>query len=405
MACNLSVSTLITYALSGAVVFFMVASSLSSQHMQATYHYSKPYFIVYATTSALSVMYPLLYIRCLIKARYANYVHLVEGQEDHHHHVDNHHHQRSGRSSSSSPSSRISLSCSNFLAYLESLTVGFSLRRVFVIAIPFSITWMISNYFFTLALRHTDTASALAIEQVATVFIFILSIIFLKMTIHWKKCLSLLICIGGVMMVAIGDSLMMENDNSNDKDDVDAPNRLLGDIFVVTCAAAAACYMVFFAKFMGDHIQSLESVCVWLGTIGVIVCLTMWPILIIFHFTNFELFELPHSTESIILFIIHIICAGFFNYLLNYGIMRVSPLYMRVVTICSLPVSFLLSYFAFNVKFLWWNVFGIILVLIGFTAYSVFELKINRSTDSDARLATSGDEHARIGSEMDGTSR
>jgi drug/metabolite transporter (DMT)-like permease len=65
-----------------------------------------------------------------------------------------------------------------------------------------------------MALSRTNIASSLTLEQSTTIFVFILSAIFLKERITVLKLLSVVSCIVGVVLVAIGDQLQSDQTSS-----------------------------------------------------------------------------------------------------------------------------------------------------------------------------------------------
>lgn len=54
----------------------------------------------------------------------------------------------------------------------------------------------------------------MSLEQSTTIFVFILSVIFLKEPITIQKILSVIVCIIGVIFIAIGDQLNSEEEYS-----------------------------------------------------------------------------------------------------------------------------------------------------------------------------------------------
>jgi len=75
-----------------------------------------------------------------------------------------------------------------------------------------------------------------AIYRSTLVFVFILSIIFLKEVIVFAKLLALLLCLGGVVLVGYGNYESSESDEQN--------NDVLGYVLVLGSSFLYACYEV-----------------------------------------------------------------------------------------------------------------------------------------------------------------
>ena len=61
----------------------------------------------------------------------------------------------------------------------------------------------------------TNIASSMSLEQSTTIFVFVLSLVVLKEPFKVFKLFSVLICIVGVVLVAVGDQLETSDDDSS----------------------------------------------------------------------------------------------------------------------------------------------------------------------------------------------
>ncbi|VVT49394.1 uncharacterized protein SAPINGB_P002249 [Magnusiomyces paraingens] len=87
------------------------------------------------------------------------------------------------------------------------------------------------NYFIVKAYNYTNLLSASLLDNLAIVFVVILSFLFLKVRYHWAQCLGIIVCIGGSVVVVVSDLLTDKNWAPSDP--------LKGDLFVVL---SAFCY-------------------------------------------------------------------------------------------------------------------------------------------------------------------
>ena len=94
--------------------------------------------------------------------------------------------------------------------------------------------------------------------------------------------IAMIICVGGVVLIAYMDE---KNSEGNEK--------VLGDIIGVSSAILQALYCVLLSKMIPVHAENEVSFINILGYIGILCLVTFWPLLLIFHWTDIEKFELP----------------------------------------------------------------------------------------------------------------
>ncbi len=236
-------------------------------------------------------------------------------------------------------------------------------RRLFELAVPFSLLWMVANFFFLKALSLGDPASCLSLEQLATVFIFLLSIWILPrppkpepVSITAHKIGGILCCVVGVVVQAFGDEQQQSTKTAS------AP--LVADGLVIVSAFAAALYMVGLKRYVVSNkpapatmrvasapavtnlMPGANAVFIWLAAIGTVSALLYWPMFPIFDASGLELFEWPGDVAGqagVGLFLAGSVLSFGFNYSLNVGVSISSPLFIRLVTIVTVPVGLVIS--------------------------------------------------------------
>jgi len=293
----------------------MVASAQFTSMLQVKYHFNNPAFIIWFSTSWLIVCFPLqiIYYRHILR-RKGSIVEILGG-------ID-------------------------------------ALKKNMKWAPLFTIYWYLANYLFAWGIAYTNVASSLTIEQLATVFVFILSVIFLKEVATIGKILSVIICIGGVIIVAFSD-------RKNINEGIDP---LKGDLLIVGSCCATAAYMVTYKRVVGH--TDVASVNTLLGFIGLCNCFFLWTVFTLLHYFDKEPIH-PHSFPAWGLLVASAMLSFFFNYLLNLGIFFTSPLFFRVAQICSIPASFVLG-LALREPFVWLQMLGGLVVVVGFSIFSYF---------------------------------
>lgn len=81
------------------------------------------------------------------------------------------------------------------------------------------------NYFIVNAYNYTNMLSAALLDNLAIVFVVLLSYVFLHVRYHWTQLTGILVCIGGVILIVMSDLVTGKNTES--------VNALKGDAFVV----------------------------------------------------------------------------------------------------------------------------------------------------------------------------
>ncbi|KAL6076964.1 EamA domain-containing protein [Balamuthia mandrillaris] len=305
-----------------------------------------------------------------------------------------------------------------FLAHVVAATDGVSLKRLALAAIPLTVFWWLANYCYTLSLPLTSVASILSIEQASTIFVYILSVIFLREKITLIKVMAVVVCIGGVVLIAFGDDEGSKHDSSSSSSASSSETKqkpLLGDIIVVFSAIGGACYMVFYKRVLcsgGGGGLGLPAVNVLLGCVGLCNALFAWPGLIIVNYTGWEPFVLPTSASIVRAVLAKAFLSVMYNYLLNYGIVVTSPLFMRIAIMCSVPASFLVQWILsreghHHSGLNWIQLLGASLVLVGFVAFCVVSRPTSQQGGEEQTTTTtmtsgSMDKHEGNGGETDG---
>eukprot|EP01138_Halocafeteria_seosinensis_P012994 gb/GECG01013272.1/.p1 GENE.gb/GECG01013272.1/~~gb/GECG01013272.1/.p1 ORF type:complete len:454 (+),score=40.94 gb/GECG01013272.1/:1-1362(+) len=111
-------------------------------------------------------------------------------------------------------------------------------------------------------------------------------------------------------------------------------------------------------------IQAEASMCM-LALIGFYTLVLMWPIFPLFNATKVEIWQWP-SKEHLQILTGNAFMDGFYNVVLLYGIMLVSPLFMSVGTMLVVPVSIFVDHFVHDTKLSPEAIGGVVCIVMGF---------------------------------------
>ncbi|CAL0302759.1 unnamed protein product [Lupinus luteus] len=154
--------------------------------------------------------------------------------------------------------------------------------KVSLLVCPF---WFFAQLTFNLSLKYTTVTSNTILSSASSLFTFLVSLAFLGERFTWLKLFSVLLCMGGTIIVSLGDS---ENGLSTV-----ASNPLLGDILALVSAGLYAAYITLIRKNLpeDDGKSGEASMAQFLGYLGLFNILIFLPVALILHFTSVEPFH------------------------------------------------------------------------------------------------------------------
>ncbi|KAM3341207.1 putative vacuolar membrane protein [Capsicum galapagoense] len=158
----------------------------------------------------------------------------------------------------------------------------FRVAKVSLLICPF---WFLAQLTFNLSLKYTTVTSNTILSTSSSLFTFLVSLVFLGEVFTWVKLFSVLLCMGGTIIVSLGDS----NSASNKV----ASNPVLGDILSLVSAALYAVYITLIRKKLPDdegksgHVSMAQ----FLGYLGLFNMLIFLPVPLVLNFANLEPFN------------------------------------------------------------------------------------------------------------------
>ncbi|XAR60978.1 hypothetical protein NMG60_11034544 [Bertholletia excelsa] len=154
--------------------------------------------------------------------------------------------------------------------------------KVSLLICPF---WFLAQLTFNLSLEYTTVTSNTILSSVSSLFTFLVALAFLGEKFTWVKLFSVLLCMGGTIIVSLGDS---ETGLS-----AVASNPVLGDILALLSAALYAVYITLIRKKLPDDDgkSGEASMAQFLGFLGLFNLLIFLPVALVLNFTKLEPFN------------------------------------------------------------------------------------------------------------------
>ncbi|XP_060180363.1 thiamine-repressible mitochondrial transport protein THI74 [Lycium barbarum] len=156
------------------------------------------------------------------------------------------------------------------------------IAKVSLLICPF---WFLAQLTFNLSLKYTTVTSNTILSSSSSLFTFLVSLVFLGEVFTWVKLFSVLLCMGGTIIVSLGDSKSGTNKV--------ASNPVLGDILSLLSAALYAVYITLIRKKLPDDDgkSGHASMAQFLGFLGLFNMLIFLPIPLVLNFANLEPFN------------------------------------------------------------------------------------------------------------------
>ncbi|KAL6873803.1 hypothetical protein ACP4OV_013885 [Aristida adscensionis] len=154
--------------------------------------------------------------------------------------------------------------------------------KVSMVVSPF---WFLAQLTFNLSLRYTTVTSNTILSSTSSLFTFLVALVFLGETFTWLKLISVLLCMGGTIIVSLADSSSSVN--------AIATNPLLGDVLSIVSAGLYAVYITLIRKKLPDEKegQGQVSMAQFLGFLGLFNMLFFLPVALVLNFAKLEPFH------------------------------------------------------------------------------------------------------------------
>ncbi|KAL8150643.1 hypothetical protein V2J09_020451 [Rumex salicifolius] len=155
--------------------------------------------------------------------------------------------------------------------------------KVSLLVCPF---WFLAQLTFNLSLKYTSVTSNTILSTASSLFTFLFAVVFLDENFTWVKLVSVVLCMGGTVVVSLGDS-------SSSTLSVLNSNPVLGDILALVSAGLYAVYITLIRKNLPDDNDDKSgkvSMAQFLGYLGLFNFIIFLPVAIVLNFTKLEPF-------------------------------------------------------------------------------------------------------------------
>ncbi|EGT46643.1 hypothetical protein CAEBREN_30426, partial [Caenorhabditis brenneri] len=252
---------------------------------------------------------------------------------------------------------------------------GFSIRNLFIYVTPFLVFWVGANYPYVRALLLITPSVATSISACNAAFVYILAIFLLGDTINIFKIFSVVLAIGGVVVISLDNEMRIE---------------WLGILCAFLSAFMAAVYKVSFKKIIGN--ASLGDVSLFMTCLGFLNLTINWIPALVLALTGVETLKFAYAPWGPMVGAALLSMA--FNFTINFGIALLNPLVISVGMLCGIPLNTVIDILFRGLETTTLFIVGTCLIILSFLLIIIpyDKLKLNgnitRCTKNDKTGAT-----------------
>ena len=221
------------------------------------------------------------------------------------------------------------------------------------------IFWYFANSFYNLGLTLTSVTSSNSLSNISILFILIGKMIFIKVSCSVYKLIALILCVGGVTCIALFDVYVK-------KSETEQKESIMGDIYLIIGAAFYALYSIYLKYYSKKHKLNFDMMEIF-GYIGLYNLIIIPFFLLILHFSNLEVLQIPSWMDLFLIFINALIAGLISDLCQSYCITLLSPHIVSFGLTLSIPLSYLYDFLAGKITFDYLYLFGSLLLFVSFS--------------------------------------
>ncbi|EIN14181.1 hypothetical protein PUNSTDRAFT_80325 [Punctularia strigosozonata HHB-11173 SS5] len=307
------------------VVFLWTASNFVTQDLLVG-GWEKPFLITYLNTSSFALYLLPFSLRWLWRRR--------QGESEPF--------RRSGYEPLATDAAQALSDSIPSLRSLDKLSVQdvllpLTTRQTADLAFIFCFFWFIANWSVNAALDYTTVASTTILSTTSGIFTLAIGRLFRVESLSLAKVIAVVMSFSGVVLVSLSDGA----------DDVglgeNASRPLLGDFLALLSAFFYALYVTLLKVRIRD--ESRIDMQLFFGFVGLFNVVTLWPIIIILHFTGAERFEFPSGGRMIGGILINMFITLSSDYLYLLAMLKTTPLVVTVGLSLTIPLAVIGDFF------------------------------------------------------------
>ncbi|KAF2156598.1 hypothetical protein K461DRAFT_218841 [Myriangium duriaei CBS 260.36] len=216
-------------------------------------------------------------------------------------------------------------------------TSPLTFRATARLALEFCILWYLANYFVASCLSYTTVASSTILTSTSSVFTLLFGTLARVERFSLRKLLAVLASLAGIVLISSVD-LSGRSDEGRGKFPHKTPAEIgLGDAMALLSAVLYGLYAVRMKARLHD--ESLVSMPLFFGLVGLFNTLLLWPGFFILHFAGVEKFALPPTGRVTTIIAVNSLSSLVSDFAWAYAVLLTSPIVVTVGLSTTIPLS------------------------------------------------------------------
>ncbi|KAK4419482.1 putative vacuolar membrane protein [Sesamum alatum] len=252
--------------------------------------------------------------------------------------------------------------------------------KVSLLICPF---WFLAQLTFNLSLKYTSVTSNTILSSSSSLFTFLVALVFLGEKFTWLKLISVLLCMGGTIVVSLGDSKAGSN--------LVASNPVIGDILALASSAFYAIYTTLLRHKLpdeDDEAQGRVSMAQVLGFLGLFNLLIFLPVALILEFSKLENFHILSRRDLGLIVGKGLLDNVLSDYLWAKAVILTTTTVATAGLSIQVPLAAIVDSLTGNAPHLL-EYIGAAVVMVGFTVLNIPSGVLSRTTEASLELETS----------------
>lgn len=349
------------------VVVFWVLSSFLVNELFETNVYRKPFFITWINTSCF-VFYFFPYLRYrrlsiaafidLLKQDYQKTRYQRINDTEAHPEVANAYGSSQESLSEQDPTLELEIDAKDFD---EEVPVYETVK----LSLQFVMLWFCANLVTNSSLSYTSVASQTILSSTSSFFTLLVGYLYSIEKINTNKIVGIVLSFGGVLIVTKIDS----SDASTLPPGSTPMLVLWGNLLALSGALIYGVYTILLKHKIMKENSTRERVLdthLFFGFVGLFCLVALWPLVVILHFANVEVFELPRGTHVLSLLLMNAFITFISDFCWCKAVLLTSPLTVTVGLSLTIPLAMVGDWIIKGFHVHLWYLFGALIVTLGF---------------------------------------
>lgn len=207
-----------------------------------------------------------------------------------------------------------------------------SLRETIKLSAQFNAIWYLANLATNASLSYTSVGSQTILSATSSFFTLLIGGLARTETFTCTKISAMIVSFIGIVLLTQQDS-----NNASSEVQRSSVSILIGNLFALAGALLYGIYSTLLKLKIGD--ESRINMKIFFGFVGLFNLVFLWPLILVFHFTGLETFELPSGMFVLSMIFLNCLIAFVSDFCWVKAMLLTSPLIVTVGLSTTIPLA------------------------------------------------------------------